>query len=429
LAAVFLFTLLSACKKDEGDLGLQVLPDEDLLHGTYVDTFSLITYTEREDSLRTDELSKNLLGSYVDPVFGKTTAGFYTQLRLSANNPTFDVPNIVVDSVVLQLVYEGYYGNIDAQTFNVYEVLDTLYTDSAYYSNSFADTGATDLVDPSSQTQTPDIYNYVSFPSGDSAKPQLRLRLNNALGQNIINESGTGNLADNDVFTKFFKGLYVTVNNPSQFPGQGAILSLNTTDADSKLTIYYRDTNLGDTLEFDLLINENCARFNNIKHDYSGTAVEAELNDSTFGQQFFYLQAGAGLTSVVKIPNITNLSANGPVVVNKAELIIPVQYYTIDPLSPPLKAFIFGIDSLGENYITDDYNFGNYTGDAYDNSKKQYVFTLTRHITDLLKGDELNNGMRILAGSGSVSANRVIFSGQNSPNRDKPYLKITYTKY
>lgn len=429
MAAVFLFTLLGSCKKDQGDLGIQIQPEEDQLHGTYVDTFSLITYTELEDSLKSDELSKNLLGSYVDPVFGKTTAGFYTQVRLSANNPIFDVPNIIVDSVVLQLVYTDYYGKVDAQTFSAYDVLDTLHLDSTYYSNSVANTAGFDLVDPFSKIQTPDFYNYIPLSGGDSAKPQLRLRLNNAVGQNIINESGTGNLADNDAFTKFFKGLYVTVDNPMQMPGQGAILSFDLVDADSKLTIYYRDINLGDTLEFDLLINENCARFNHIEHDYAGYAVEAELNDTTLGQQYFYLQAGAGLTSIVKFPTITNLSAYGPIVVNKVELVVPVQFYTIDPLTPPERAFIFGIDSTGKSYITNDYNFGNYTGDVYDDSKKQYVFTLTRHVIQLLKGDEPNNGMRILAGSGSVTANRVIFNGQNTLSREKPYLKVTFTKY
>lgn len=426
LAAVFLFTLLMSCKKDNGELGMDVLPDEDILNGTYVDTFSLITYTEAVDSLRTDELSRNMLGSYWDPVFGKTSAGFYTQVRLSANNPTFDVPNIVIDSVVLSFVYDDYYGNLDAQTFNVYEILDTLYSDSAYYSNQTLNADITDLA--AAQTIVPDVDSYVFFPDGDSAKPQLRLKLNNSIGQKVINESGTGNLSDNDAFTKFLKGFYITVDNPSQTSGQGAILYLNTEDADSKMTIYYRDINLSDTLEFDLIINDNCARFTKITHDYSLTAVEDQLNDSTLGQQYFYLQAGAGLTSVVKFPSVTNLNANGPIIVNRAELIVPVQFYTIDPLSPPDKAFIFGIDSLGESYITKDQSI-NYTGDPYDDSKKEYVFTLTRHVNDLLTGKQPNNGMRILAGSGAVSANRVIFSGPSSPNRAKPYLKITYTKY
>ncbi len=432
-AAIFLTgLLLAACKREEGDLGVVLQPEEDELHGHVAYISPLYTHTIKDDSLRSDELSNNMLGSYHDPVFGSVKTSFYTQVRLSTNNPTFDVPNIVVDSVVLSLVYAGnpYYGKLDPQTFSVYEVTQDLYIDTNYYTNRVTATSTTDLIDPAFAIQTPNVVKYVRFPSGDSAAPQLRLRLDNALGQRIINESGTGNLSNNDAFTAWFKGLYVTVNNPGQLPGKGAVLYLNTLHNGSRLSVYYHQVSNPDPLELVLLINERSARYTRTEYDYAGTAIEAQLADSTLGQQEFYLQAGAGLQAEMKFPSLLDLVADGPVIVNKAELIIPVQYFSLSPEVPPARVIVFGIDEEDNIYIVKDQFDGDAVfGGYYSDASKEYRFSLTRHIQDLLTGNRPNRGLRINATLAAVSVNRVVLSGMNSTGRAKPYLRIVYTKY
>ena len=112
--AVFFFLgiMLVSCRKPEDDLGLGAQPSEDLLNVNVIDSVTMITYSIKEDSLRTDELSRNLIGSYVDPEFGKLETASYFQLRTSAQSLTFTPDSIVVDSVVLSLVYDSYYGSL-----------------------------------------------------------------------------------------------------------------------------------------------------------------------------------------------------------------------------------------------------------------------------------------------------------------------------
>lgn len=433
LAAVFFtaLSLFSSCKKEDGDLGLQVQPQEDQLNGEVVDTFTLQSYTILSDTLRSDELANNMVGSINDPLFGKLKAGFYTQVRLEANAPAFVPANIIVDSIVLSLAYQSYYGQLSAQNFHVYEVLDTLYPDSAYYNSSTPAIDPTDLVASGYSTHTPDVVSYYHDAiTGDSSAPQLRLRLDNSLAQRFINEGGSPNLADNNAFTNWFKGLYVTVDNPLQSSGQGGILYMDMLDPATKMTMYYRDINTGDTVRFTFLINDRSARFTRTEHDRTGTLVEQQLNDSTLGNSYFYLQGAAGLQAELHIPYLKELVKDGPVIVNLAELILPVQYFEMDPYTPAPQIILYGIDDEGKSFTVLDITMGDLIfGGFYDAANKSYRFSIGRHIQQILKGDIENNGLRLAVVASSISANRTILSGASSDNRSKPSLKIIYTKY
>jgi hypothetical protein len=432
LAAVFFVSLiLSGCRKTDEQLGLTVLPDGDALNGTVVDTFTIHTFSQVSDSLRTDELANNLVGSINDPVFGKVKAGFFTQLRLSANAPDFQPSDIIIDSLVLSLVYQSYYGTLDAQQFHVYEVMDTLYQDSAYYSNTVKNTDLTDLVVSGYNTQTPNTLSWFHDPfTGDSSKPQLRLRLDNSLAQRIANESGNATLADNDNFTKWFKGLHVTVNNSMQPTGKGALMFIDMLDPNTRMTMYFRRISTGDTIRFSFLINERCARYTRYEHDRSGTIVEQQLSDSTLGNQYYYLQAAAGLQAELHIPYLTELRNQGDIVINLAELTLPVQYFNLDPYTPAPQLMLYGIDDDGKIYTLADLFSGQQVfGGFYDDFKKVYRFSITRHVQRIMRGSHSNNGFKIAVVASSISGHRSVLSGSQSDNRAKPSLRIIYTKY
>jgi hypothetical protein len=415
-----------ACRKNEGDLGLNVLPESDRINAQYYDNFTLKMRTVTESPVRTDELSVNMLGSYQDPVFGKKTAAIYTHLRLSALNPNFGTAP-VVDSVVLSLVYAGFYGSLETQNFEVYRVNEPFYKDSVYKSNHTLDTLSQNLVVPGFENITPNpTAKIVLANTTDTIKPQLRLRLLNSLGDDIINSGAA--LSSNENFLNFFMGLCIKVKNPGQTPGTGAILYFNLTDVQSKLSIYYTDNATPN--RFDLLINDNCARYTYIENNYYGTQVAQQINDSLSDYPFHYIQSGSGLNTEIQLPDLTQITNGQNIIVNKAELYLPVQYFTTDKYIPPTRIFVFGIDTANNSYVlldqfTSDLTYGGF----YDNTKKAYVFNIGRHVQYLLKGSLPNKGLRITAGQTGVSANRVILSSQSSPNRDKPYLRIYYTKY
>ena len=140
-------TAIVSCKKKQYQLGSDVIDSNTILGGTSIDTFSLVTYTIEEDSIISDNPSNVVLGSYIDPVFGSYNASFFTQLRLAGVDPNFGDPNtIVIDSFVLALEYVGNYGDLDPQTFEAYELEESLSLDSTYYSFSTLAYNALNLV-------------------------------------------------------------------------------------------------------------------------------------------------------------------------------------------------------------------------------------------------------------------------------------------
>ncbi len=102
--------LLITCNDDKNSLGLDVQPPNDKLNVFTVDTTAVIAYSQIVDSVKTDETSLTLLGSMVDPVFGSSTASFYTQFRLSQTAFDFGTTPFP-DSLVLALDYEDFYGD------------------------------------------------------------------------------------------------------------------------------------------------------------------------------------------------------------------------------------------------------------------------------------------------------------------------------
>jgi len=137
---VILVFVVSSCKKDPYQVGINLLPPSDTLNVKTSDTASFVAYSVLQDSVRTDETTLSLLGSLMDPVYGSTTAGLYMQYRLSAEAPDFGT-NPGLDSIVLMLPYGTIYGDTNAlQTLKVYEISKDFYYDSVYYSNQSVET-------------------------------------------------------------------------------------------------------------------------------------------------------------------------------------------------------------------------------------------------------------------------------------------------
>jgi hypothetical protein len=430
VSAIFLLVtifFLDSCKKEVSDIGLGIQPDEDLLNAIVIDTFQIESTTQLEDSLRTDELSTNILGSYVDPIFGKVTSDIYTQFSISSSISTIDISNTTVDSVKLQIRYSGFYGDMDPQTFSVKRITEKFYKDSAYYSNDVLTTDGVELVKSGFEVISPDIVSEVVV-GADTLNPMLLINLDTLLGNDILNSVAGGSLASESAFNDFFYGLHLSVNNPGQATNSGGLLYFDMLNAQTKLIVYYTENSVSKQASFP--IGANQARFSHFTHDYSGTPVEAAINTPSLGQQFFYAQTMGGVKGELKIKGLDGLKNLGNVIVNKAELYLPVQYYTADPYNVSANTFIFYKNSEGGSTVMIDQlsSFATYGG-AYDDATKAYKFNIGRHIQEVVKGDVDNLGFVINTSGSSVSGARVVFSGQNSPNREKPYLKVYYTKY
>jgi hypothetical protein len=435
----FILLLFAQCKKDKSQLGLNVQPQSDQIGLMVSDTSTLHTYSTLSDSIATDELNAAaLLGSYMDPFFGKVSASIYTQIRL-AGSVDFTpeggtLADLEVDSVVLYLVISGGYGNLDAQTFEVYQMEENIFMDFTYYSNKVIPNTGLNLVPIGEGTIVPNA-SAPGFVGGvQTNNPILRIPLSvNDFAMPIINQSGIGPLISNDGdngFVSWFKGLYITTNTNQEI-NEGSILYLDLLSPNSKVTMFYRD-NSGlpseyDTLRFDFNINASCARFGNYQHDYTGTPVEAQLNDTTLGQQLFYLQAMGGVRGNIALPNVERYKDSGNIIINKAELVIPVQYYTTDAYLPPSELFLVRqLPDVGIAFIPD---YNDSRGGNYVASTKSYTFNITRYLNQLIAGEYENRPLTIVTSGNAVTANRVVFNGAQTTLKDKPKLIITYSKF
>jgi hypothetical protein len=421
LLALFVLLCATSCKKKDNALGKDILDNDAYLYGTTTDTFDILSYTIEEDSIITDNAANVVLGSYNDPVFGKFDASFYTQIRLAGINPNFGDPSTIsIDSFVLALKYVGYYGDLQPQTFEVYELNEDLHIDSTYYAFTTKTTKPTNLVPLGLGTITPDPINK-TIVGGDSLNPQLRIPLDTNLARSLILEatSGSATFSSNEAFLSYFKGIKIKTNNGSQSPGNGGAFYFNLSDPASKMTIYFHQGGIQKT--FDLLINSSCADFIHIDKDYTGTPIEQILQDSTLGNNAFYAQA-FNLRAVVKIPGLSALKNDK--IIHRAELHLPIQFQNFYRYKPGVNVSVATriketestYTSLGVLGVLDDFN-------------KEFKIDIKQYVQAILNQDIENTGLILSPRFFINSSERIVFNGKNTNNKFAPRLVVTYTTY
>jgi hypothetical protein len=430
LSLVLLGLLISliACKKTNTTLGTEVYDEDLLLDARGVDTFSIVAYSELIDTTVTANARLALLGAYNDPIFGKVSAGFFTQVRLAANNPSFgDLDEIIVDSVVLAMEFRDQYGPGNyQQDFAVYRLTENLSSDSLYRNNSFTAIGES-LMAEGFSSFTPN--NRKPFIQGnDTLPPQLRLRLKNSLGHEIINSSAQGQMLNNTVFLEFFKGLYVCTENANISPNSGAVYGLDLLDTDSKMIIYYRQGEI--IRSYDLVINTNSARYNRVLYDYSGTRLEQLLLNPSLGNTEFYAQTG-NVRAVVRFPTVQNLG--NKTVIHRATLYLPYQYFNGDDKYPSPFITVLNRRAPGDAI----WGLGLFNGTLAPVNHpivpvfKRYTIDVTSFIQGLVKQSPSFTipELMIVGSRTNDNVERTIFNGIESSNKFQPKLIITYTEF
>ncbi len=425
LSVLFLATVVFvSCEKfEDSAVGNEIQPEDDLIGLNRVDTFFISTKTIAADSSSIDELSANLVGSISDPFFGTLNCGTFAHLRLTSENIDLGTDPMTVDSVVLGLGYSAYYGDTTTELqFNVEESATTISRDSLYYTTKTIGTTGESLV------ETPGL-SYKINPTSpvtladDTVNAHLRIRLKTDFGNRILN-AGTGVLKNSATFIDYFKGIYVTSNTVTT-PSKGVIAYFNPLSELSKVTIYYHSTT-EDSLRFNLPITSSSARLTTFSRNYTGTPVEQQLNGTTTGEQEVYLQAGGGLKVELKLPTLLNLNDSNGVVINKAELVLPVVAGTETPLKPNNRLLLQVIKEDGGNEVPIDI-FISYFNGYYNSTDNAYHFIINRYVQQLFNGSKSNYGLRVLTDNAGGTANRTILAGSNNV-AGKPKLILTYTK-
>ena len=431
-AFLFLLTLtffaIIACNKKPENIGLDLVDDNQAVLG-FDTTLSVYAYSELEDSVASAGTSINLLGSMQTETFGGLQASFYAHMRLSEVYPDFgDEP--VADSMVLTMVYSGYYGNINTmQTFTVHRIIeDTLLRDSAYTSNVFINYEAEEI---GSLTFTPNPTDTV-FLDTIATAAELRIPMDLELAQELLDADST-NYESSAIFLEFFRGLYVKPA-PVAGIGEGAILYFDLLNERSSVTLYYQN-NSEDSLSYEFVINESSARVGKYEHDYSLTNDPAFIDDvlspnpdtATIGKDKLFLQGLGGVKTIVKFPQLQSWADSVALVINEAKLVITSTSYQ-DEYAPPDNLILFKLNENGgiaftedQSEFTDDYYGGN-----FNSSSNSYTFRISLYMQNLLLGGP-DYGLVLFPGGKSVRANGLTFYGTDQSNPNHLKLKLIYT--
>ncbi|MCQ2285700.1 MAG: DUF4270 domain-containing protein [Bacteroidales bacterium] len=435
LSVVTLLVLLSACKKEQDVIGLELQGADELLGNSFCDTVTISAYSLLQDSVVTRNLSNCTFGMITDPVFGKTKAGFYTQFDLSGSNINFG-NNPVLDSVVFTLPYTGYFGDTtSSMKIRVYELTENLSSSETYYEFSTTAHSSSNLTYDGNYTLVP---HPTSATYVDTVKntPHLRIRLADAFGINRILNSNA--LIDNNSFQNDLKGFYVEVESVT---GTGCLIYSNLLSSLAGLTVYYKNDGNNNQQKYTFSISSSkCAFYTHYDHfDYSAASSDFKnqvLNgQQNLGKSTLYLQGTSGVMTRMTFPYLAN-SFFIYLIINKAELVISDISEDEATFFPPAK---IGLQLVKQDntlsYLLDDeiYTSTNYFGGEYNSSKKEYRFRITKYVQQLVLGSrDPDNGINIVVNGAGIHANRLVFAGTEPGEllKDKRLrLEIYYTTY
>lgn len=420
LAMLGVAVFFLGCKDEKGILGLDVQPGSDKPLVTTTDTLHLKSYIRVEDSLRSDETLLNLVGAKNDVAFGKTVAGFYTQVLLSGANIDFG-NNPIIDSVVFGMQYEKIYGDSNAvQTFELYELSQDLEKSEIYYTNFKAALTPALLGSTTTTLAKKDSIYIQEVGYGG----HVRIPLDNSFGQKLLDAADT-NLTENAQFLELLKGFFITVSDSNIASGQGAIATYDMLKPSSGLFLYFHTDE--DTTSYHFEINNEAARIGVFNHDFSGSSeITNQLADSTLGQQNIYIQGMSSLKGIVELPDLQSFKDSG-YVINRAKLYLPIENGSNSEFEAPGQLALARIDTAGTVlFVVDQFEGGNHFGGTLSDDETYYEFNITRHVNQILNDKSLNFPLVIQPATSVITSNRLILSGaENNMNNLRLHLTIT----
>lgn len=406
-----------SCDKEVEQAGIEIQPDENRLKVSYVELDGFVSSSSRADYINTNyQNSSNLLGSIDETIFGKTTAFFVSQFRLSSDNVEFgNEPKLVSAKLVLDIIgYEG--DTAQSLNFKIFESTFPLIknSDTLYRSNL-------DL-------STFEGVNCADVSIVTNISDNLKLSLSSEFGQKIL-DTKKDTLVNNEIFLEKFKGLYFKVDSNVSDPGliwkfdmnsesSYILLEYTSEDADGDVIL---DEN-SDTIvnEFKLQFNNECARFNQYFNNTNS------LN-TIFGQSSdkVYISGTAGVKGHINLDPILNWRDSSGLMIYKAELLAKATL--IDGINWP-ERLLLEIDDADDDvdFVDDDSvaNLDNYGG-TYDSETENYSMVITRHIQNIVNKNHDNTKLWITPYANKTNPSRIILS--NGANDEKIRLKITYS--
>lgn len=440
LRSLLVLTLICFISCDKSLLGEGLLSEDDKITGTFTDTCTIVTELVNDVSVRSDRLTQLLLGSMVDPIFGKTSAGMMVEFGLPIAGLPDTVKGYSLDSIFLNLQLTGFYGDTTIpQTFVVFKILEPFDKQNTYFS---------DLTPGVSMIEVGRVENVLFRPKSKttiggepSDLKRIRIQLSDVFGASLVNHIKTEATESNSNFEKFLPGLFVV---PDTTSFGGGVASVNLNSLVSNMTVHYKNSK-GNRITSVFTTFISGFNINTYRHNYNGTVIADVLNNPEFSKEVSYVQGASGLKTKVLFPHIENLKNKA---ILKAELEVTEIYddsrITFTPL---VRLLAIRKDGDKEANLRDYIFFGenHFRGIGVDSTNlegkkvKKYKLNITDYFKNLLLEKYVNEGIFITSyiaqekKGGETNSNiytpaRVVIGGSDHPVEEyKMKLLLRYT--
>lgn len=416
IAIVFTVAMLfTACRKinDATELGSGLIPPID-----NINTFETFLDVEADNLLLNDTnkvyyADLHALG-YIsnDPEFGSTKGESYFNVSYGNYmlNPFYNKDSVLaIDSVVLSLGYDSYYGDTTStQTIRVFEIAQNAgFNDTTlfrYNQPAFATTGP-ELGSKSFQVQTLDD-TILHIRKRDTTKlvNVLRIPLSNSLGDRFklldTTNTANGGYRNDSIFKTIFRGLAIKPDNNGN-----ALTYIKPSDnINTRLTVYFQVKRNGviDTTSVDF-VHSSGGQANPIERNAAGGWNNYLANAGT-NDDLLYIQSTPGSYGLLRIPALDTFSN---AVIHRAELIAtPIRSTQDQVFTQQYALFLDQVNTTGDTVSTFDRdmslsdNFSNFTYDITTfggqiKADSTYRFNISRYMQNIVTNRATNYKLRL----------------------------------
>jgi len=351
---VITVTFFIACDKDFNEIGADFVDNDHYNFATQ--KYDVVAYNQNLGPVQTNNLPTNALGYYNNPVFGRTTASFVTQLELASVNPTFinNPSTIQIDSVYLHVPYFSTLTGTDSNGDNTYDLesiygsgkiklevfrnnyylrnldpnpISGLLEQQSYFSDQKSDVEAVTPTTPSfrlnNRTDAAGLYQNDNFefkntqikfykPDNTTVRatlaPGIYMDLDPDVFEATVIQAGSSNLIDNNAFKNYYRGLYFKVSPHADNLGGAAMSLINF--AQGSIVIVYKDATSADDatlIRKTMTLNMKGYSVNLLENTDNGTntnyttAISNNTPDNPTGDSRLYLKGGQGAMSVIEL--------------------------------------------------------------------------------------------------------------------------------
>ncbi|MBV9964025.1 MAG: DUF4270 family protein [Parafilimonas sp.] len=411
---IFTFFLLGAvlyfsCTKIvTTDIGAGLIPPVDGV--TTKDTvLDVISKNAGFDTAYVGLSDDHVLGYVNDPIFGTTRASLNFQIAPTANpfSLGYNKDTVVLDSVVLCLSYHSAWGDtIPHLRLHVYEMdpEQVFSNDSAYKTTTTfekaqeltSEFGAADV----DITRLNDV-DSTAF-NKEPTTNQIRIRLNNLFGQQLINYDSASVYQNDSTFYNAVRGIIV---EPEINPTSNALLRINLLDTATHLSLYYHTASRADTASRRFAPNVlSSASSNSIIRSYQNTQIPSYVSSNDSNQDLIFMQTNPGTYANINIRSVLGMPN---AIIHRAEILmyqVPDLSSSNDKYLTPPNLFLSAInEDSGRRFvipfditfqsgaINNLYAFGVSPKTAPGGSS-YYSFDISRYVQNIVtKGGKLFN--------------------------------------